>query len=41
MEKFFTMSMVRHRNKLPSKGMVTPSLEVFKVRLDGALKNLI
>jgi len=37
-KKFFTMKMVKHWNRLPRE--VAP-LETFKVRLDGALSNLI
>ncbi|KFP59373.1 hypothetical protein N323_10564, partial [Cathartes aura] len=40
-KKFFTMRVVRHWNKLPRESLDAPSLEVFKVRLDGALGNLI
>jgi len=32
---------VRHWNKLPREVMDAPSLEVFKVRLDWALSNLM
>jgi len=37
-KKFFTMSVVRHWNRLPRE--VAGVLEVFKARLDGALSNL-
>ncbi|KFQ04057.1 hypothetical protein N330_12004, partial [Leptosomus discolor] len=40
-KKFFTTRVVEHWNRLPSKVADTPSLETFKVRLDGALSNLI
>ena len=40
-KKFFTMSVVRRWNRLPREVMDVPSSEVFKVRLDGALSNLI
>jgi len=30
----------RHWNRLPSKVVDVPTLEVFKARLDGALSNL-
>jgi len=40
-KKFFTMSMVKHWNRLPREAVDAPSLEVFKARLDGALRNLI
>jgi len=40
-KKFFTMRMVKHWNRLPREVVAAPSLEVFKVRLDGALSSLI
>ncbi|KFU88044.1 hypothetical protein M959_14333, partial [Chaetura pelagica] len=39
--KFFTVSVVRHWNRLPRGAVDVPFLEVFKARLDGALSNLI
>ena len=36
----FFMTRVRHWNRLPRDVVDAPSLEVFKVRLDGALSNL-
>ena len=41
-KKFFTVRVVRHWNRLP-RGVVgvSPSLEVFKAKLDGALSNLV
>ncbi|KFW67024.1 hypothetical protein AS28_01824, partial [Pygoscelis adeliae] len=38
---FFTLRVVKHWNRLPSEVVDAPSLETFKVRLDGALSNLI
>ena len=40
-KKFFTVRLVRHWNRLPSKAVNAPSLEVFKAELDGALSNLV
>ncbi|KAK4815943.1 hypothetical protein QYF61_010200 [Mycteria americana] len=41
-KKFFTMWWVmRHWNRLPREAVDAPSLEVFKVRLDEALSNMI
>lgn len=42
-EKFFTVvaRVVRQWNRLPREVVDTPSLEVFKARLDGALSNLV
>jgi len=40
-KKFFTMRVVKHRNRLPRGLVAVPSLEVFKARLDGALSNLV
>ncbi|KFV04804.1 hypothetical protein N340_13171, partial [Tauraco erythrolophus] len=39
-KKFFTLRVVRHRNRLP-RDVPAPSLEVFKARLDEALGNLV
>ncbi|KFW65253.1 hypothetical protein AS28_05609, partial [Pygoscelis adeliae] len=38
---FFTLRVVRHWNRLPTEAVDAPSLEVFKIRLDRALSNLI
>ncbi|KFQ85540.1 hypothetical protein N337_02883, partial [Phoenicopterus ruber ruber] len=40
-KKFFTVRVVKHWHRLPREVVDAPSLEVFKVRLDGALGNLI
>ncbi|KFR04941.1 hypothetical protein Y956_16463, partial [Nipponia nippon] len=40
-KKFFTMRVVRHWNRLLREVVDAPSLEVFKVRLDGALSTLV
>ena len=37
----FMLRMVRHWHRLPREVVDAPSLEVFKVRLDGALSNLM
>jgi len=39
--KFFKERVVRCWNRLPSEAVDTPSLEVFKARLDGALDSLV
>jgi len=39
--KFFTMRVVRHRNRLLREAVDAPSLEVFKAKLDGALGSLV
>ncbi|KAK4817017.1 hypothetical protein QYF61_025937 [Mycteria americana] len=38
---FFMMRVVKHWNRLPREVVDAPSLETIKVRLDGALSNLI
>ena len=40
-EKFLTMRVVRHWNRLPRAAVDAPSLEVFKDRLDGTLSSLV
>jgi len=35
------MRVVRHRHRLSREAVDAPSLEVLKVRLDGALSNLL
>ena len=40
-KKSFTMRVVRHWNRLHIELVAAPSLEVFKTRLDGALRNLV
>jgi len=40
-EKYFTMSLLKHQNRLPRDMVPAPSLESFKVRLDGALNNMV
>lgn len=39
-QKCFTVRLVKTWNKLPREVVNVPSLEVFKVRLDGALSSL-
>ncbi|KFV55357.1 hypothetical protein N341_04004, partial [Tyto alba] len=40
-KNFFNARVVKHWNRLPREVVLAPSLETFKVRLDGALSNLI
>ncbi|KFQ19753.1 hypothetical protein N332_14915, partial [Mesitornis unicolor] len=40
-KKFFTMRVMKYWNKLPSKVVEAPFRETFKVRLDGALRELV
>jgi len=40
-KKFFTLGVVRQWHRLPREAVDTPSLEVFKARVDGTLSNLI
>ncbi|KFV05879.1 hypothetical protein N340_14397, partial [Tauraco erythrolophus] len=39
--KFFTVRVIRHWNRLPKEVVDAPSLEAFKARLDEALSNLV
>jgi len=39
--KFFTVRVVRHWNRLPGEVVDALSLEALKARLDGALSNLV
>ena len=39
-KKFFIVRVVRQWNRLPREIVDTPSLEAFKARLDGAVRNL-
>lgn len=41
MKTFFTMMFVKHCQRLPREVVRAPSLETFKVILDGALSNQI
>jgi len=38
---YFMMRVVRHWNRLPREAVKARSLEVYKVRLDRALSNLV
>jgi len=40
-KNFFTVRVVKHWSGLPKEVVEVPSLETFKVRLDGALSNLV
>ncbi|KGM00290.1 hypothetical protein N301_16132, partial [Charadrius vociferus] len=40
-KKFFTLSVVRHWNRLPREVVEAPSLKMFKARLDAALGKLV
>jgi len=40
-KKFFPMRVVRPWTRSPREVVDAPSLEVFKIRLDGALSNLV
>lgn len=41
LKKFFTVRVAKHWNRLHRAGVDAASLEIFKVRMDGALINLI
>jgi len=40
-KNFFTVRVVKHWNRLPSRDVNAPSLEAFKAGPDGALNNLV
>jgi len=40
-KKFFTMRVVKHWTRLPREVVCVPSLQTFRMRLDGALGNMI
>jgi len=40
-KKFFTTRVVKHWNRFPREAVEVPSVETFKVRLDGAQSNLV
>ncbi|KFV47691.1 hypothetical protein N341_06411, partial [Tyto alba] len=40
-KKSFTMRVVKHWNRLPREEVEAPSMESFKVRLNGSLSDLI
>ncbi|KFR02421.1 hypothetical protein N306_06934, partial [Opisthocomus hoazin] len=40
-KKFFTMTVVKHWNRLPREAVDAPSLAVLKARLDEALSSLV
>ena len=40
-KNFFTVRVTEHRNRLPIRVVDSPSLEIFKTRLDAYLCNLL
>ena len=40
-KKYFTVRMMKQWHRLPREVVDAPSLETFKVRLDGVLSNVI
>ena len=40
-KNFFTERVVRHCKRLPREAVESPSLEVFKKRIDKALQNMV
>ena len=40
-KQYFTVTVVRYCNRLPSEAVDTPSSDAFKARLDRAVSNLV
>jgi len=40
-KNFFTLTVTEHWDRLPREVVVSPSLEIFKTRLDEVLYNLL